>query len=473
MRNFIATVVVGFLAGIAGAYVFYRHQADLPKMESAPALQEAVYNGPADLPAQNRTAASLPAEAIDFAAAANRVIPCVVYINNISKRGTYSFFDYLFDESSKTQVSTGSGVIFTADGYIVTNNHVVETAERIEVVYNKKAYEAELIGTDPSTDLAVLKINASNLPVIILGDSKAVQVGEWVVAVGNPFSLSSTVTAGIVSAKGRRIGVTEDRFPIESYIQTDAAINPGNSGGALVNKNGELIGINAAILSRTGSYAGYSFAIPIDIAQKVVRDLIRHGVVQRAFMGGNVIEYDYQNANKYRLEVPTREFKGVLLERVTTDGPADKAGLKPGDVIVTVNNAEVNTKSTFEEEISLLSPGDKIALNFLREGKPVTATLTLINREGTTELIKRVIVSAETLGANLEAVEYGVRITKIRDGIFSRLGIPENYTLISINRVRVKDPQEVIDFFDKYKGRVSLYGINSGKEAIPYSFTLR
>jgi Do/DeqQ family serine protease len=474
MKNLLLTVVVGFASGLAGSYVFYSAQPEANPVDTAATVHEAVYEGPRVEVAQPQgVLPSLPAEAIDFAAAANKVIPCVVYINNISKRGTYSFFDYLFDEGSQTQVSTGSGVIFTSDGYVVTNNHVVETAERIEVVYNKKAYEAELIGTDPSTDLAVLKIQASNLPVITLGDSKALQVGEWVVAVGNPFSLSSTVTAGIVSAKGRRIGVTEDRFPIESYIQTDAAINPGNSGGALVNKNGELVGINAAILSRTGSYSGYSFAIPIDIAQKVVRDLIRHGVVQRAFLGGNVIEYDYQNAKKYNLPVPEKDFRGVLIERVTTDGPADLAGLKPGDVITRINATDVNSKSSFEEELSLLSPGEKVTLSYLREGKPGTASLTLVNREGMTELIKRVVVSAETLGANLEAVEYGVKITKIREGIFSRLGVPENYTLITINRVRVKSPAEVIDFFEKYKGRVSLYGVNSAKEVIPYNFTLR
>jgi hypothetical protein len=196
-------------------------------------------------------------------------------------------------------------------------------------------------------------------------------------------------------------------------------------------------------------------------------------VVQRAFLGGNVIEYDYQNAKKYNLTVPEKDFRGVLVERVTTDGPADQAGLKPGDVVTRINATDVNSKSSFEEELSLLSPGEKVTLSYLREGRPGTASLTLVNREGKTELIRRVVVSAETLGANLEAVEYGVKITRIREGIFSRLGVPENYTLISINRVRVKSPSEVIDFFEKYKGRVSLYGVNSAKEVIPYNFTLR
>lgn len=198
----------------------------------------------------------------------------------------------------------------------MTNNHVVESAERLEVILNKRAYKAELIGNDPSTDLAVLKIDEKNLPAIAIGNSSDLKVGEWVVAVGNPFSLSSTVTSGIVSAKGRRIGILEDKFPIESFIQTDAAINPGNSGGALVNKKGELVGINTAILSRTGSYTGYAFAIPVDIAKKVVSDLVKYGVVQKALYGGNVVEYDYQNAEKYNLDTDVKKFNGVLLESI-------------------------------------------------------------------------------------------------------------------------------------------------------------
>src|SRR5258706_13173003 len=245
-----------------------------------------------------------------------------------------------------------SGVIFSSDGYIVTNNHVVESAEKIQVLYNKKSYEAELIGTDPSTDLAVLKIKETNLPAITLGSSKNLAVGEWVVAVGNPFSLSSTVTAGIVSAKGRRINIVEDKFPIESFIQTDAAINPGNRGGALVNKSGDLVGINTAILSRTGAYTGYAFAVPVDIAKKVVSDIIKYGAWQKGIFGGSVIEYDFQNAKKYDLDVNVKEFKGVLVGSVDRSGAAANAGLEEGDIITKLNNIEVNTESTFEEELS-------------------------------------------------------------------------------------------------------------------------
>ena len=364
-------------------------------------------------------------------------------------------------------------MIFSHDGYIVTNNHVVGSAEKIEVIYNKRVYAAELIGTDPSTDLAVLKINDTGLPPITLGYSSTLQVGEWVVAVGNPFSLSSTVTVGIVSAKGRRIGILEDKFPIESFIQTDAAINPGNSGGALVNKSGELVGINTAILSRTGSYTGYAFAVPVDIAKKVVGDLIKYGVVQKALFGGKVVDYDFQNAKKYKLSTDVKNFNGVLLEQIEEVGPASEAGLKPGDVITKINSQEINSTSTFEEELSYRYPGDKINITYLRDNKASNALIILVNRAGTTEKVKRKIYESKIMGAQLESTDYGVKIFKITEGYMKKLGVPENYTIISINRVRVNDPQEVIEFFEKYKGRVNLYGMNGAREAIPYNFMLR
>ncbi|MDL5048840.1 trypsin-like peptidase domain-containing protein [Oscillatoria amoena NRMC-F 0135] len=371
-------------------------------------------------------------------------------------------------------MSSGSGVVFSRDGYIITNNHVVEAAERIEVMYNKKVYPAELIGTDPTTDLAVLKIDEVNLPAITLGSSKTVQVGEWVVAVGNPFSLSSTVTAGIVSAKGRRIGILEGKFPIESFIQTDAAINPGNSGGALVNKAGELVGINTAILSRTGSYTGYAFAVPVDIAKKVFDDLVKYGVVQKALFGGNVIEYNFQNAKKYDLKTDVDTFKGVLVESLDKEGPAIKGGLKPGDVIVKINATEVNSQSAFEEELAYRYPGDKISITYIREGKPITATITLVNKSGTTEIVKRKIFSSASLGAELEATDYGIKVFKIKDkSVLKQIGVPENFTIIAINRVKVKEPEEVIDFFEKFRGRGYIYGVNSSKQQVEIPFIIR
>lgn len=478
MRKIIGIFLLSFTGGLAGAW-FWANYYLLPQLQRTPEAQYSptTYDSPVvyDNPVQENNIPPSDSESeTDFSLAASRAIPSVVYINSIFKGASFSPFDWFFGgTTSQTRVSSGSGVIFTADGYIVTNNHVIETAEKIEVNYNKKIYTAELIGTDPSTDLAVLKIDEKNLPAIRFGSSRNLQVGEWVVAIGNPFSLSSTVTAGIVSAKGRRIGILEDRFPIESFIQTDAAINPGNSGGALVNKNGELVGINTAILSRTGSYTGYAFAVPVDIARKVVDDIVKYGVVQRAFFGGNVIDYNYENARKYDLETNVTSFNGVLLESLMRDGPADKAGLKPGDVITHVNGVEVNSRSAFEEELSYRYPGDKVTFTYLRNGKANTTTLTLVNKGGSTELVRRKIYSSATIGAQLEATDYGVRVFKITGGYFKELGIPENYTIISINRVRVKDPQEVIDFFEKYKGRVYLYGMNSSREIIPYDFILR
>ncbi len=474
--NTLKTIIVGFLAGLAGAYALFSYQMNTGAWNQQPDTTQysvTAYN-PEHSYAVTRPSINASFENVDFSTAATKAIPSVVYINSISQSGaSYSYWDLLFSGRSQTQVSSGSGVIFTADGYIVTNNHVVEAAEKIQVIHNKRVYEAELIGTDPSTDLAVLKIQETNLPAITLGSSTDLMVGEWVIAVGNPFSLSSTVTAGIVSAKGRRINVVEDKFPIESFIQTDAAINPGNSGGALVNKNGELVGINTAILSRTGSYTGYAFAVPIDIARKVVEDLVKYGIVQKPFFGGNVVEYDYQIAEKYNLDISAKDFKGVLLAELDRKGAAIEAGLKLGDIIIKLGDAEINSKSEFEEELSHHSPGDEVAVTYLRDGKQGATTLTLVNRDGETALIKRKFYNDATLGATLEAVEYGVKAFKITGGLFKKIGIPENYTIISINRQRVRDPQEVIEFFNKYKGRVILYGVTSSKQELPMSFYLQ
>lgn len=476
IMNNLKTIVIGFIAGIAGAYAFSVYQT---KRNGEFAQTEKISVSNFDsTPAYHPVMASsnaTPVENVDFSVAASKATPSVVYINSISQSGvTYNYFDLLFGGGTpQTQVSSGSGVIFSSDGYIVTNNHVVESAEKIQVLYNKKSYDAELIGTDPSTDLAVLKIKESNLPAITLGSSKNLAVGEWVVAVGNPFSLSSTVTAGIVSAKGRRINIVEDKFPIESFIQTDAAINPGNSGGALVNRNGDLVGINTAILSRTGSYTGYAFAVPVDIARKVVDDLIKFGAPQKAIFGGNVIEYDFQNAKKYDLDVNVKEYKGVLIGAVDRTGAAANAGLQEGDVITKINTTEINNESAFEEELSYRNPGDKINITYIRDGKASTVSVTLLNKHGDTGTVKRKVISDGTTGANLEAVDYGVKISKIRDGLFKQIGLPENYTLTHINRQRIKDPQDVIDFFGKYHGRVLLYGFNSSKQELPLSFYLK
>lgn len=478
MKTTLKIIVIGFLAGLAGSYTGYHYFFKPSAIYTRPVTDFRSVNF--DSPVINRpneslstTASAAPA---DFSDAASLATPSVVFIHSISQGVSYSNWDWFFGEGSgrQTQVSSGSGVIFTADGYIVTNNHVVASAERIEVNYNKRIYPAELVGTDPSTDLAVIKINETNLPAISLGSSKNLQVGEWVIAVGNPFSLASTVTAGIVSAKGRKIGILEDKFPIESFIQTDAAINPGNSGGALVNKKGELVGINTAILSRTGSYTGYAFAIPVDIARKVFSDLVKYGIVQKAIFGGRVVEYDYANAKKYNLDTRVENYHGVLLETLDRDGPAIQAGLKPGDIITKVNGVEVNSQSAFEEEISYRYPGDKITTSYLRDNKTATTSITFVNIDGTKEIIRRHILNATTLGAQLESTQYGVKVFRIgENSVFKQIGVPENFTIVAINRVRVKDPEEVVEFFQKFKGRGAIYGVNSSRQQIEIPFSIR
>lgn len=484
MKTTLKVIVVGFIAGLAGSYTGVRILQERPAEQiTAPAdffavnYQDSGTAGPfphmADSVDAGRSFAATP---VDFSAAAAKATPSVVYINSISQGVTYSTWDWFFGETPgrQTQVSSGSGVIFTQDGYIVTNNHVVASAERIEVNYNKRVYPAELIGTDPSTDLAVIKIQGKDLPAISLGNTRDLQVGEWVIAVGNPFSLASTVTAGIVSAKGRKIGILEDKFPIESFIQTDAAINPGNSGGALVNARGELVGINTAILSRTGSYTGYAFAVPVDIARKVFSDLVKYGIVQRAVFGGRVVEYDYAHAKKYDLDTRVENYRGVLLEAIDREGPAMQAGLKPGDVITSVNNVAVNSQSAFEEELSYRYPGDKVNITYLRDNKQQTVAVTLVNRDGTTEVIRRDIVEAKMLGAYLESTQYGVKVFRMQDNsILKQMGIPENFTIVAINRARVKEPSEVIEFFQKYRGTGRIYGVNASRQQIEIPFSIR
>jgi serine protease Do len=483
MKNTLKIIVLAFVAGFGGSYTFFQFyiKPSLTRAEEAQ-FNAANYAAPGVNQPQTVSMPSSPgpsaaADVIDFSEAAAKATPSVVFINSISQGVSYSYWDWFFNDgggNNRTQVSSGSGVIFTSDGYIITNNHVVETAERIEVNYNKRVYPAELIGTDPSTDLAVIKIKETNLPAATLGSVKNVKVGEWVIAVGNPYTLSSTVTAGIVSAKGRRIGILEDKFPIESFIQTDAAINPGNSGGALVNKYGDLVGINSAILSRTGSYTGYAFAIPVDLAKKVFDDLVKYGVTQKVFIGGSVVEYDYENSKKYGLPTNIKTFNGVLLEQLDKDGPAITAGLQLGDIITKINNVTVNSRSEFEEELSYHNPGEKISITYVRDNKPTTTSLVLVNQNGTTELIKREILTDNKLGAQFESTQYGVKVFKIKDNsALKQIGVPENFTIVTINRVRVKDPQEVIDFFQKFKGRGVIYGVNSSRQQMEIPFVVR
>ncbi|MEM9857889.1 MAG: trypsin-like peptidase domain-containing protein [Bacteroidota bacterium] len=489
MKRVLTILIVGFFGGLGGAYTF-RVISPTPLVinDSENSSNRSFVSNPTSIQDYQttskplRSADDLPND--DFILASEASTRSVVYIKNISEYSRRSYFQWFFDQGpqTETRVSSGSGVIFTKDGYIVTNNHVVEDADRLEVDFNRKTYSATLIGTDPSTDLAVLKIDGKDLPEIKIGNSKNLAVGEWVIAVGNPFNLTSTVTAGIVSAKGREINILQGKFPIESFIQTDAAINPGNSGGALVNKAGELVGINTAILSRTGSYAGYGFAVPIDIVTKIVNDLIKYGEVQKAFFGGEVSDYTEKIAERLDLKV-TENIEGVLLSYVQNDGAAEKSGLKEGDIILSVAGITVNTRSEFEEELSYRSPGDKVAVAYQRDGRRKTTELILTNREGTTEILQREIYTSESLGAQFETVpkvereilgvEYGVRVFNIGSGLIRRIGISEDFVVTDINRNAINDPEKLVEILERIRGRVIIEGVNSQGRERYYSFIMR
>ncbi len=483
MKKTLLVVIVGFISGIGGSWFYENKLIDLLKNDqeyTTSILNDGTSHlNPISHNISNtkENSEEINSENVDknadiirpanFIQASKMSTKSVVYIKTISQnRYGSTWMDWFFGEGVGQAISSGSGVIYRNDGYIVTNNHVISDANSIVVIIGKKEYEATLIGADPSSDLAVLKVEAEGMSAIKLASSKNVEVGEWVLAVGNPFNLTSTVTAGIVSAKGRELNIMKSIFPIESFIQTDAAINPGNSGGALVNLEGELIGINTAILSKTGSYSGYGFAVPSDIVKKVVDDLIKFGEVQKAFFGAEALDIDATIASK----LETDDYSGVVLSYVQEDGAAAKSGMKKGDIILKIDNEPINSRSQFEEILSYHSPGDRITVDYKRNQKTTQNTLTLTNREGTTETLKREIYTSRTLGADLEKVskversllniEHGVRVLKVRNGLISQMDLEEGFIITYINKVPITDPETLTDILTKIKGRVYLEGIN-------------
>lgn len=331
--------------------------------------------------------------AFDFSDVASQTIDGVVHIRTVQSRLTplyQSFFGFYINQGMQRREYSayGSGVIISADGYIVTNNHVVQDAERISVTLNdKRVLQAQLVGNDPATDLALIKIDATGLKPISFGNSDSARVGQPVLAIGNPFNLTSTVTAGIISAKARNMGIidnTQGESPIESFIQTDAAVNPGNSGGALVDSKARLIGIVTAIASADGYYTGYSFAIPSNLAQKVTNDLKKYGHVQRGYLGVNVYEMTAEKAKQMGLS----DVRGLLIGRIVPNAAADKAGLKRGDLLLSINYTEVNSFAEMMQELGRFAPGDHVRVTYYREGKTHAATVTLQNSQGTTEIIR-------------------------------------------------------------------------------------
>ncbi len=455
-------------------------------------LMDGISNGPEGqtiedkqgMQVQNAGNYEVPA-GMDFVSAAEKVTPTVVHITTYKTGATPTsganpfdeFFKEFFGEeyershpapstpkggSAERPAGTGSGVILTPDGYIATNNHVIDGASRIEVTLNdKRSYTATLVGTDPSTDLALLKIEAESLPFVRYGNSDEIKVGEWVLAVGNPFNLTSTVTAGIVSAKGRNINIIEDRnnLQIEAFIQTDAAVNPGNSGGALVNLQGELVGINSAIATPTGSFAGYSFAVPVTLVKKVMDDLLLYGQVQRALLGVSIQEVTAEVAKEKSL----KKIEGVLILEAREGSAAGEAGLRKDDVILRVDDQPVNTASELQEAVARHRPGDKVTITFKRDGATKEAQVTLKNTLGTTELVKSTSEAIEKeLGAKLEPISSadakrlgipgGVRVSSIGSGPLKSKGVKEGFIITHVDKIPVAEPRDVARILNQKKG---------------------
>ncbi len=415
--------------------------------------------------------------AADFTDAAERTVNAVVHVTteaDVQQRRD-PFADYFWgyrQTQPQIQKGAGSGVIMSDDGFIVTNNHVVEGADRIMVHLNdKRQFEAKVIGRDPSTDIALIKVDASELPTLAYANSDDVKVGQWVLAVGNPMNLTSTVTAGIVSAKARNINILQydqsrDVFPIESFIQTDAAVNPGNSGGALVDASGNLIGINSAIASTTGAYTGYSFAIPANIVRKVAGDLMEFGSVQRAYIGVSIEDIDPALAKQIGMDKP----KGVYVKGLTDGGAAADAGMKAGDVIVKVGSINVDNVPQLQEQVGKFRPGDEVAVTVLREGREEVMDMKLRGREGAlTVTTKEAVASSNVLGADMMTataeelkalhIENGVKVVNINGGKLRSTGIREGFIITQIDRTRVREPKDVLRALDEKRGGVLIEGV--------------
>lgn len=476
--NGILVVAIALTSGMLGAGIvnhFSERPSSLLNETGNPSsrIQQVNYSGPLAAPT-------------DFILPAEISVPTVVHVtttypkrNGINNQ-FFDPFNFFWGQPNPSELpqqqSTGSGVIISDDGYIVTNNHVVENGEEVNVTLdNKESYKAKVIGLDPSTDLALLKVDAKNLPYASWGNSDQVKVGEWVLAVGNPFNLTSTVTAGIISAKARNIHILPNqKFPIESFIQTDAAVNPGNSGGALVNTRGELIGINAAIASNTGSYSGYSFAIPVNIVKKVVNDLMEYGTVQRGFIGVSIRDLDAQFAKEKEL----KSLQGVYVNGLTEGGAAESAGIKEGDVITSINGNAIKTSPELQEHVGRYRPGDKIDVTVVRDGKEKVYAVTLRNKDGNTKVVKNESISL--LGATLSPltdgeldklnISKGIKVKDLSTGKLKNAGIKEGFIITSIDNQPVGSVEDLTDYLNNKKGGVLIEGIYPNGMRAYYGF---
>lgn len=458
-KSFALVLCCGLGAGVTAYAVTSRnHSGNSTVMETQ--------NSPAYYSTTASMASSMPVQPVDLTAAAEKAIHGVVHIKSTVNGRTQTveempdIFEYFFGNpqprqrqyQSQPKVGYGSGVILTSDGYIVTNNHVIEGADEIEVNLNdSRTFQATVVGADPNTDLALIKIEGDEFPVIPMGNSEDLKLGEWVLAVGNPFNLTSTVTAGVVSAKARKLGIYEGGESIESFIQTDAAINMGNSGGALVNTRGELVGINSALESPTGTYAGYGFAIPTTIVKKVVADLREYGTVQRALlgiMGGDLSAIRQLDENKDK-DFGTLE--GVYVSDVPDGGGALAAGLKKGDVITAVNGKTIRTMTELQETITQYRPGDKVSVTYLRDKKEKRVDVVLKNSRGNTEVMKSADI--EALGAAFKEIPdqlrrqlnigYGIQVSAVSNGKMKEAGIQNGFIILKINGAQIKSESDV------------------------------
>jgi Do/DeqQ family serine protease len=418
---------------------------------------------------------------VDLTAAAEHSVQAVVHIKTEFKQKNSAwdsyyndsfwehFFGIPYGQSNEYPVqAAGSGVIIASDGYIITNNHVVEDAEKITVTLNdKREFNATLVGTDAEADLALIKIEESQLPYLSFGNSDKVRIGEWVLAVGNPFNLTSTVTAGIVSAKARNLNIMDGSSNIESFIQTDAALNQGNSGGALVNVQGELVGINTAIASGTGYYTGYSFAIPSNIARKVASDLKTYGVVQRAYLGVSIMDITPQKAEELNL----KSLDGVIVGLVDANGAAYQSGLEEEDVILAINDTKTNSASELREVLMQHSPGETVKVKVLHKGQESVKDLRLLNRQGNTDIVEQSNATAEAvLGAsfsdlskrelNYYRITGGVKVTNLGDGLLKKSGVKKGFVITVINGRIISDTKDLDKFFQHNSDRfIAIEGV--------------
>lgn len=404
-------------------------------------------------------------EGLNFVFAAKNATPSVVHIRTTYRDGMRAnspfndFFKDYFGERYELRGGpsrgAGSGVVISSDGYIVTNNHVVENADEIEIVLNdNRSYQAEVVGVDASTDLAVLKVDEKNLVSIKYGDSDNINIGEWVLAIGNPYEFRSTVTAGIVSAKGRNINILNGDYRIESFIQTDAAVNPGNSGGALVNLNGELVGINTAIASPSGAFAGYSFAVPVSLVKKVVSDIIEYGRVQRALLGISIYDVNAQVAEQNNLNV----LKGIYVNGVMAGKAADRAGIEQGDVIIAIDDKPVNNVAQLQEQVAIKRPGDEVEVKFIRDGKEKIVRAKLRNEEGTMDVVELAsdykiegatfVDVSDDLRSKLD-IDGGVQIKELGDGKWRDVRMKEGFIITGIDNEKIRNIRDLENYFKR------------------------